>query len=69
MKIWALVGYSWEIGEWTTLDVFTTKEKAQQCVAEDYGDNYYYSPKDDTWYCNNENFDITRLKVVERTVR
>lgn len=30
MKVWALSGYSWEYGEWKTLDIFSTKEKAQQ---------------------------------------
>lgn len=69
MKVWTLIGYSWESGEWKTFDIFSTKEKAQQCVAEDYGDNYHYDPNDDTYYCTNENFDINRLKIVERIMR
>lgn len=69
MKVWKLIGYSWEMGEWITLDIFSTKEKAQQCVAEDHGDNYRYDPNDDTYYCTNEDFDIDRLKIVERIMR
>lgn len=69
MKVWVLIGYSWEAGEWNTYDIFLTKEKAQQYVNDVYCDDYRYDPTDDTYYCTNENFDITRLKIEERTVR
>lgn len=69
MKVWTLIGYSWEMGDWTTFDIFATKETAQRDVAEDYGDNYHYDPITDTYYCDNDDFDITKLKIVERTVR
>ena len=69
MTVWALIGYSWENGCWRTLDVFSTKEKAQQCVIEDYGDNYRYDPIDDMYHCDNDNFDIDRLRIVCQTVR
>lgn len=69
MKVWTLIGYSFENGEWTTYDIFSTKEKAHQYVAESYGDNYHYDPTDDMYYCDNDNFDILYLKIEERTVR
>jgi len=69
MKVWALIGYSWEAGGWITYDLFSSKEKAHQEISEDYGDNYRYDPNDDTYYCINEDFDINRLKIEERTVR
>lgn len=69
MTVWTLIGYSWENGCWQTFDIFSTKEKAQQYITDDYGDNYHYDPTDDTWYCDNENFDIVYLKIECRTVR
>lgn len=68
-QVWILSGYSWEAGAWLTLDVYSTKEKAQQDVIEDHGDNYRYDPSDDTYYCTNDNFDIVYLKIMEKTVR
>ena len=69
MKIWALIGYSWEAGEWITYELFSSKEKAQQEISDIHGDNYRYDPNDDTYYCINEDFDVDRLKIEERTVR
>ena len=69
MKVWTLIGHSWEIGHWTTFDIFSTKEKAEQYIADFYGDNYRYDPNDDTYYCTNEDFDVDRLKIEERIVQ
>lgn len=69
MEAWILSGYSWEAGAWITLDVFSTKEKAQQEIVEDYGDDYRYESSDDTYYCTNDNFDIVYMRIRRATVR
>ena len=69
MKVWVLKGFSWEAGVWETIDIFSSKEKAQECIAEDYGDNYKYDPTDDEYNCGRESFYFEKLMIQEMTVR